>query len=131
MAYRADRVAQELQQEISQIIAREVRDPRVGFATVTGAKVSPDLRYARVYVSVLGTPEDQQATLDALNRAAGFMRRLVSARLRLRHTPELVFAYDQSVATGAHLEGILAEIRKETPDSDAPEEANAPPVDDA
>jgi len=116
MSYRSDRLAHELKVQISLILSREMRDPRVGFATVTDARVSPDLRYARVYMSVLGSPDEQTQTLAALNQASGFIRRLLSSRLRLRHSPELTFAFDQSVQYGARMEEILNEVKKEIPD---------------
>jgi len=116
--YRPDRVAHELRQEVGAIIAREVRDPRVGFATVTEAEVSPDLRHARVFVSVLGTPSEQRATLAALNRAAGFIRRALSARLKLRRSPELTFTFDESVEQGARLTQLIDDANKEKPGLD-------------
>ena len=116
MSYRSDRLAHELKVQISLIMSREMRDPRIGLTTVTDARVSPDLRYARVYMSVLGSPDEQTQTLAALNQASGFIRRLLSSRLRLRHSPELTFAFDQSVQYGARMEEILNEVKKEIPD---------------
>lgn len=115
MQYRADRVAHDLKQEISVIIARELHDPRVGLATVTDAKVSPDLRYARVFVSVLGSPDEQRETIAALNHAAGFIRRAIGARLRLRRSPELVFSFDESVEYGDRMERLIEEVIHERP----------------
>lgn len=122
MAYRADRLAQEVKVQISLILGREMRDPRLALATVTDARMSPDLRYARVFVSVLGSAEEQRATLAALNQAAGFIRRNLGARLRLRHSPEITFSFDQSIEQGARMEEILAEVKKEMPDLSAPED---------
>jgi ribosome-binding factor A len=102
--------------EISAIIAREVRDPRVGFATVTEVKVSPDLRYARVLVSVFGTPEEKHETLVALASAAGFIRRLVGSRIKLRHTPEISFAYDDSVERSDQMMQLFDEIKQQSPE---------------
>jgi ribosome-binding factor A len=109
-------LAEELKHEISAIIAQEVKDPRVGFATVTEVKVSPDLRYARVLVSVLGSPVEKQETFAALVRATGFIRRLIGARIKLRHTPELSFAYDDSIEQADKMMQLLEEIKKESPD---------------
>lgn len=100
MSYRSHRVAEELKNEISAIIARELRDPRVGFATITEVKLSPDLRHARVFVSVFGSPQEKQETLLALNNAASFVRRLIGGRIKLRHTPDISFVYDESVEHG-------------------------------
>ncbi len=117
MSYRSHRLAEELKNEISAIITREVRDPRVGFATITEVKVSPDLRYAKVLVSVFGSPEEKQETLAALERASGFIRRLVGARIRLRHTPEISFDYDETVEQGDRMMQLIEEIKKELPES--------------
>jgi ribosome-binding factor A len=116
MSYRSNRLAEELKTEISAIIAREVRDPRVGFATVTEVKVSPDLRYAKVFVSVFGSPEEKQETLAALDRASAFIRRQVGARIRLRYTPEIGFEYDETVEQGDRMMQLIEEIKKELPE---------------
>jgi ribosome-binding factor A len=116
MSYRSHRLSEELKNEISAIIAQEVKDPRVGFATVTEVKVSPDLRHARVLVSVLGSPEEKQATFDALIGATGYIRRLIGARVKLRHTPELSFIYDDSIEQGDKMMRLMEEIKKELPE---------------
>src|SRR5262249_47062482 len=116
MSHRSHRLAEELKNEISAIIAQEVKDPRVGFATVTEVKVSPDLRHARVLVSVLGTPQEKQETFDALVRATGYIRRLIGARIRLRHTPELSFEYDDSIERADHMMRLFEEIKSESPE---------------
>src|SRR5437762_448174 len=113
MQYRSDRLAHELRNEISYIIARELKDPRVGFATITNARVSPDLRHARIFVSVFGSPEQQKETLAALNRAVGFIRRQISGRLKLRHSPELQFSFDDSIEHGARMDELLAQVNQE------------------
>ena len=117
MAHRSHRLAEELKNEISVIIAQEIKDPRVGFATVTEVKVSPDLRHARVLVSVLGSPQEKQETFEALVRATRYIRRLIGARIRLRHTPELSFAYDDSIEHGETMMRLFEEIHKESPES--------------
>ena len=116
MSYRAHRLAQELKNEISVIVAQEVRDPRIGLLTVTEVEVSPDLRYARIYISVLGSPEEKQKTLEALASASGYIRRQIGARIKLRHTPELTFAYDESVEQGDRMMQLIEEIKKEQPE---------------
>jgi ribosome-binding factor A len=116
MSYRSQRLAEELKNEISAIIAQEVRDPRVGFATVTEIKVSPDLRYARVSVSVFGSPEEREESLQALRQAKGFIRRQVGLRIRLRYTPEITFELDQSVEKGDRMLQLIEEIKKELPE---------------
>lgn len=113
MQYRSDRLAHELRNELSSIIAREVKDPRVGFATVTNVRVSPDLRHARVFVSVFGSPEEQKETFAALYRAGGFIRRQLGGRLRLRHIPDLQFEQDDSMEYGAKMDHLLTEVSQE------------------
>jgi ribosome-binding factor A len=130
MAYRSHKVAQEMRQEISAIIARELRDPRVGFATVTEAKVSADLSHAQIFISVLGSPQQQRETLDSLNRAAGYIRRLLGPRLRLRRMPELSFVFDQSIEQGARMMQIIEEIRKETSEPESQTSDPRPPTSD-
>ncbi len=126
MQYRPDRLAHELRNEISVIVSREVKDPRVGFATITNVRVSPDLRYARVFVSVFGSPEKQKATLAALHRAGGFIRRQLSGRLKLRHCPDLQFNLDDSMEYGAKMDGLLAEVRQELQPTAPQIEVDAP-----
>lgn len=120
MSYRSHRLAEELKNEISAIIAQEVKDPRVGFATVTEVEVTPDLRRARVLVSVLVSPQEKQETFEALVRATGYIRRLIGARIRLRHTPELSFAYDDSIEHGDKMMRLLDEIRNEAQETTEP-----------
>ena len=126
MQYRSDRLAHELKNEVSNLIAREVRDPRVGFATVTEAKVSPDLSHARIYVSVLGSSEEQRMTLAALNRAAGFLRRALGTRLKLRKSPQLSFTLDQTIERGARMAQIIAQVAREDSAAEAPAEGGEP-----
>lgn len=122
MQYRVNRLAQELKQEISFIIAREVKDPRVGFATITDVRVSPDLRHARIYFSILGSAEQQNATLAALQRAAGFIRRQIGSRIKLRHTPELIFSIDEAFEYGLKMDGLIAQVSQEL--SNVPSESD-------
>lgn len=119
MQHRADKLAHQLRNEISYIISRELKDPRIGFATITTVRVTPDLRAARIFISVLGTPEEQQATLAALQRATSFIRRQIAGRLRLRHTPEIQFKFDDSIEYGAKMDALIEEIRQELPDAEA------------
>ena len=93
---RLEQVAGLLQEELSHLLEREVKDPRMGFVTLTGVELSPDLRHARVYFSVLGDEEAVQQSLATLERAAGFLRHELSRRLTLRQVPELHFVLDRS-----------------------------------
>jgi ribosome-binding factor A len=90
-------------------LAQELKDPRVGFVTVTDVKTSPDLRHARVYVSVLGDEPAREATLEGLRSAHGFLQGRVAGELRLKHTPELRFELDDTAERAARLEAIIDE----------------------
>lgn len=106
---RPERLAEQIKEEVSLIIAGEVEDPRVGFVTVTDVKLSPDLRHAKVYVSVIGSENEVKGSLAALRHATGFIRHQLGAVLRMRHTPELHFAYDDAEARAARIEELLSE----------------------
>ncbi|MCE5281707.1 MAG: 30S ribosome-binding factor RbfA [Deltaproteobacteria bacterium] len=116
---RADRVADRIKEEIANLLLRQVRDPRIGSVTITGAKVSDDLRSARVYFVELGKDTCSDEVQAGLRKATGFLRRELGRRLQLRHVPELFFTYDPSFAYGSRIDTLLMEIRRE-------EEANAP-----
>jgi ribosome-binding factor A len=103
------RVDEAIREVLSETIATHLKDPRVGFVTVTGVKTSQDLRHARVYVSVLGTDAERQATLDGLHSAVGFLQQRVAAQLTIKHTPTLTFEYDGSVDRGMRISELLNE----------------------
>jgi ribosome-binding factor A len=107
---RRERVADTLREEISALLRREVRDPRVGFVTITGVSVSPDLSHARIFVSVLGSDEARRSSLAALNGAAGFLRREIFRRLRLKKALTLAFEIDSAVQSGNRIEELLGRI---------------------
>ena len=106
---RMRRVDEAIRQVLGDALAQDLKDPRIGFVTVTDVKTSPDLRYARVYVSVLGEPEAQQATLDGLTSAHGFLQGRVAEELRLKRTPELRFELDETAQRAARLERLIQE----------------------
>jgi ribosome-binding factor A len=106
--HRTRRVADLISREIASIIQRSIKDPRVSLVTVTGAEVSPDLRSAKVFYSVLGDEEKRAETADALERAKGFMRRELGSRLELKATPELRFVYDDTLDRGMRIENLLS-----------------------
>jgi ribosome-binding factor A len=108
---RLDRVNQLIREEISLLLQRELKDPGLGFVTVTEVEVARDLRTARVYVSVLGTEEQWRSSLLALERARGFIRNWLVPRLRLRAVPHLTFHPDRSMAHAAHIQRLLEELR--------------------
>jgi ribosome-binding factor A len=93
-------------------MVREVKDPRIGFATITRVQVTPDLHHARVYVSILGTPEEQKASLDGLSSAAGFLRHEVAHQLDMRRTPELSFTLDQGADAVERIDALLQKFHK-------------------
>ncbi|HXU09726.1 MAG TPA: 30S ribosome-binding factor RbfA [Blastocatellia bacterium] len=104
---RAERLAEQIREELSLIIAGEVEDPKVGFVTVTEAKVSADLRTAKVYVSVLGTEDEVKQSMAALKHAAGFIRNQLGIVLRMKRTPDLHFVYDDTDLRAARIEELL------------------------
>jgi ribosome-binding factor A len=110
---RPERVGQEIQAAIGDLIARGMlRDPRIGFITVTGVKVSADLRVARVFYSMIGTDEQKQETQKGLDAAKGFVRREVTARVKLRVSPEVFFSFDESVGEGDKIDRLLREVKE-------------------
>ena len=110
---RADRVADLIQMEISDILLRQVRDPRIGAVTITGAKVSDDLRTARIFFVELGKDQCSAEVKTGLASATGFLRRELGRRLQLRRVPELLFSYDPSFAYGNRIERLISEIHRE------------------
>jgi ribosome-binding factor A len=110
---RPERVADQIRAEVTTMISRELRDPAVGFVTVTRVQVSPDLQHARVYYTSLGDETARRNTGRALDRAAGFMRRQIGQRLRLRRAPEIHFHFDESIDHQSRVERLLKEIADE------------------
>lgn len=110
MSQRMDRVDELLRQEIGAIISRDLSDPRLGFATITDVETSPDLRHARVWVSVIGQPDERKATLAVLGRATTFMRRELGKRLSLRRIPDLHMQLDDSAERGTRVLHLLNEL---------------------
>lgn len=112
---RMRRVDEAVRAVLSDAITQELKDPRVGFVTVTAVKTSPDLRHARVYVSVLGDEQVREDSLVGLRSAHGFLQKRIAGELRLKHTPSLDFAYDDSVERGMR----LTELLEDDPHDDA------------
>ncbi len=106
---RMRRVDEAMRAVLSDVIATDLKDPRIGFVTVTGVKTSPDLRHARVYVSVLGDDPERSASIDGLRSAHGFLQRRLAVELTLKHTPSLTFEYDDSVDRSMRITRLLAE----------------------
>jgi ribosome-binding factor A len=104
---RMRRVNEVIREVLGAAISTELKDPRIGFVTVTGIETSPDLRTARVYVSVLGSKADREAALAGLQSAHGFLQGKIASELRMKRTPTLTFHYDESVARGVRISRLL------------------------
>lgn len=111
---RMRRVDEAVRAVLSDAITQQLKDPRVGFVTVTAVRTSPDLRHARVYVSVLGDEQARAESMAGLESAIGFLQRQVASRLKLKHTPAVTIAYDDSVDRGMRINEIL---RQDAPDA--------------
>ena len=111
-SHRPERVADLIRTELAQLLEREVKDPRIGFVTITGVRVSPDMGTARVGITVLGDQEKQAESLKGLAAAAGFLRSELAHRLQLRRTPALRFEIDEMVESERRIEELLAQLRK-------------------
>ncbi len=106
---RMRRVDEAIREVLSDAVNQGLKDPRIGFVTVTDVKTSPDLRHARVYVTVLGGDDERAATLDGLQSAHGLLQRRVAAELRMKRTPTLQFLYDDTTDRAMHIERLLSE----------------------
>lgn len=124
---RADRVAEAIREEIATFLAESVKDPRiVGFVTVTGVDVTSDLRQAKVFVSVMGSAVEKEATFQGLASTASHLRSRVGRALRLRIAPEIQFREDDSIARAARIETLLAGIKAESQSGAPPAEPSSP-----
>ena len=110
---RIDKVQEFIKQEISQIIQKDIKAPRVGFVTVTDVEMTRDLRHAKIFLSLMGSDEQKKATWEALNRALGFMRSEIGKRIRLRCTPELSLHLDKSLDYSNHIQKLLLQLEKD------------------
>jgi len=116
--HKSEKINHEVLRELAEVV-RSLKDPRISpMASVVRVSVTNDLRYAKAYVSVLGGPEDMEGTIKGLNSAAGFVRRELGARLRMRYVPEVRFVPDTSIAYGAHIQKILSDIDSQTEEKD-------------
>lgn len=109
---RANRIAEQMKKELGEIIGRKIKDPRIGFVTVTDVEVTGDLQQSKVYISVLGDEKQKHETLVGLAKAKGFIRSEIGQRIRLRKTPELVFEFDEALEYGNRIEDILRDLNK-------------------
>ncbi|MDW0111737.1 MULTISPECIES: 30S ribosome-binding factor RbfA [Sporosarcina] len=113
MSMRANRVAEQMKKELGGIIGQKLKDPRIGFVTVTDVEVTGDLQQATIFISVLGNDAQKEATLAGLMKAKGFIRSEIGQRIRLRKTPEIEFAFDDSVEYGNRIESLLRQVNTE------------------
>ncbi len=121
---RKRRLSELLKEEISDIILKEVKDPRIGFVSITDVELSGDLRHAKIFFSIIGDQDERDDTLAGLKKATGFIRKLVGERITIYHIPELVFKYDDSIEHGIHISNLIKEVRKEEKEAKSDEENN-------
>ena len=121
MSQRTDRLDSQIQQELMDLLQREMKDPRLGFATITRVETARDLGHARVWVSVLGSELERQRTMDALRMATPWLRRRLGERLSLRHVPELTVRHDDSIASGDRVLRLINELSEQPPAPEADE----------
>ena len=118
---RAERVAEGIREEVARFLSTDAKDPRIqGLVTVTAVEVPPDLRTARIFVSVMGSEEEKASTLEGLDSLAGYLRGILARALRLRFAPEIEFRPDPSIERAARIEALLSRIKDGTlpPDED-------------
>ncbi|MBL8924484.1 MAG: 30S ribosome-binding factor RbfA [Myxococcaceae bacterium] len=109
---RPERVGQEIQAAVADMLTRgDIHDPRIGYITITGVKVSPDLRVARIYYSMIGSEEEKARTQQGLDAAKGYVRREVTSRVKLRVSPEVFFTFDGSLEEGDKIERLIKEVK--------------------
>ena len=116
MGVRPERVAKEMKRFVSEVIQRELKDPRIGFVTITDVEITRDLKLARIYFTILGNRTQKNNTINALKSATGYIRKLVGDHLELRYVPEIVFMEDLTEEQARNVHRILEEIKKERED---------------
>ena len=113
MSLRSNRVGEQMKKELGEILSRKLKDPRVGFITVTEVAVTGDLQQATVYITSLGNERERAETLKALEKASGFIRSEIGSRIRLRRTPEMFFEFDSSIEYGNKIDTLLRGLHEE------------------
>jgi|SaaInl7_100m_RNA_FD_contig_51_1092581_length_4271_multi_5_in_0_out_0_5 ribosome-binding factor A len=127
---RVERLSDLIKQETSGIIQNEMRDPRVGFITVTSVDLSQDLRHAKIFVSIMGTDKEREKTMNALDKACGFIRTRLGSKIRIRHVPEVIFRLDESYEYAARIAEVMKQIKPEIQPSAESEESDESSVED-
>ena len=110
---RSEKVADLIRKEISQMLVKSIKDPRIGFVTITRVTVSEDCRFAKVYFSVAGTLEERENSVKGLESAKGYVRKELGRRIRLRYTPEIMFQFDPSIEYAIHMEELIQSIHQQ------------------
>ena len=111
--HRQEKLGELIAAELSELLRTRVKDPRVGFASITRVEVSGDFRHAKVFVSVMGSPEEREATMQGLKNATGFLRHELATRLVLRYMPEIAFKLDKSIEEGARILELIQKVEQE------------------
>lgn len=119
---RASRVGEQIRQEFSQILQQEMKDPRIGFVTVTKVEMSRDLQVAKVYLSIFGSADEKEVSLTGIEKAKGFIRTELGRRIQLRHVPELQFVIDESLEYSEQINKLLRDVQNERPTEDSTDE---------
>ncbi|HLO25067.1 MAG TPA: ribosome-binding factor A [Geobacteraceae bacterium] len=110
MYKRSEKVAEAIHEMVSELLVKGLKDPRIGFVTITGVKVTDDLHLATVFFTVIGSEEEKDATEKGLNSARGYIRKEVGKNLKMRYVPDIIFKFDESVEYGSRIESLLKEI---------------------
>ena len=110
---RSEKVADLIQKEISQMLVKSIKDPRIGFVTITRVTVSEDCRFAKIYFSVAGDLAERESSQKGLESATGYIRKELGRRIRLRYTPEIMFQFDPSIEYAIHMEKLIQSIHEE------------------
>lgn len=121
---RSNRVAESIHKEVSSLLLKGLKDPRVGFVTITAVDVTRDLRHARIYFSVIGDENERENAQKGLNSSASYIRRELGQRLRMRYVPEIQFKYDSSLEYGNRIESLIREIHSDSTDDQGDTEDN-------
>jgi ribosome-binding factor A len=109
---RSVRIGDQIRKDISEIILRDLKDPKLGFITVTEVELTDDLRYAKIFYTVLGDEKSKKESQQGLERAKGYIQREIGKRIRLKHTPEITFKYDHTIEKAARIEQLLKQVQK-------------------
>lgn len=118
MFKRSEKVGEAVHELVSELLVKGLKDPRIGFVTITGVKVTDDLHLAKVYFTVIGSDEEKKATRAGLNSSRGFIRKEMGKKFRMKYVPDVEFIYDESVEYGMRIETILKEIGSGEPGND-------------